>query len=335
MDITPFNQLKITMMTVIFNIEGGVQIEEAFHFLPITFINATKKIKGKVPNHRIPGKIVSLRYKDKVRGMNIGKAFANSVAVDMSMKDKVISMKLCTGKIQSCGAQSIEAAVKAANFLLKHLTDTQRMIDSMRICKNLPEVIQWVKDLTRGEEYYGTKITKNSKIVIVEKYLDHVIDWKDEKMPYRFIKSIVDYLLSFAYEYESHREFSDKLDLIASLVDVVRTAPKIAAYRCAMVNYNYNLGFLVDREALNSIINDTPECGMSARYNNILMTSVIVEIPYETEETVYKKKKASKITFLVYRTGSVTLSGLGGEIAERAYLKFMNFISEYYDLIKM
>ena len=80
----------------------------------------------------------------------------------------------------------------------------------------------------------------------------------------------------------------------------------------AMVNYNYSLGFEVDRTRLNQFIDG--QNGFISRYNNALANSVTIELPYDPPKGTAIKRRKNKVphhTFLVYKSGSVTQSGPG------------------------
>ena len=78
-----FDDLSITTMTMVFILNGKVDVESAFHLLPITLIETKAKnsLKYKLPKHDIPGSIISMNFRGMTRGIirNRKKFFKNSI----------------------------------------------------------------------------------------------------------------------------------------------------------------------------------------------------------------------------------------------------------------
>ena len=95
-----------------------------------------------------------------------------------------------------------------------------------------------------------------------------------------------------------------------------------------MVNYNYDLGFDIDRWKLYSHINGLN--GFSARYENTTDHCVTIQLPYEIPDhlldVIVKKNKTQKHSFLVYKSGLVTQSGPCEELSREAYNLFNSTI---------
>lgn len=132
--------------------------------------------------------------------------------------------------------------------------------------------------------------------------------------------------------------------------------------KSVMTNINFNLGFNINREALDRYMNEFNE------FNSLLETSigytgVNIKIPFLLKEkednitclrlnkndewTLYKvpymyykhkflkkKEKQEKHTFLVFYSGTVIMSGIITKYMEPVYNEFMNIIARGKDIIK-
>jgi len=163
MSIVNFNNLKVTTMTVIVNLEGDAFIESAFPLLPITRLDLSKtntskkKFKIPWPGKEYAGKIFSVKFQGKTRGIvksSSGKSFRNSVAVEICTSGKNISAKLVKNKIHMCGPTSRELAMETAEHIINHLYSLQQDLNYIHShTKELNTVINWLENECKGEEY--------------------------------------------------------------------------------------------------------------------------------------------------------------------------------------
>jgi len=339
MEITPFEELRTTTITMIVTLDSKIYKEIAFHLFPITIIENYKiknTAKCKLPHSKTPGDIVSMRYKNNTRGIikNKKNPFKNAVTIDISTKIKNISLKLSKNSIQICGASSKEDGIEASNHIINHLQYIQNMLNIINdnITETL-EIVKWIKNNTKGEKVeknvVESKICNNFLLNIHEKILDNYI-YIPIIIPEYFNKKLINYLLSLSNDFLYHSDFCKKLDYVLKLKNVIKNATiNIKQIELAMVNYNFSLKFQVDRAKWDQLINE--RYGFISRYINALSPSVTIELMYKPPFNSTVKRRKNKVphhTFLVYRSGSVTQSGPGGELMKDAYYKFMNFISE-------
>lgn len=337
MNITPYEDLSITTMTIVMTLSNGVNTEAAFQLLPITRIaiqQTRESSKCKLPHCEIPGSILSMRYRGNVRGVIRSKSdpFKNAVTIDISTSRKNISLKLSSFSIQMCGASSREDGVEAANHVISHLRNIQDVLN--KIQDNLEgarEATEWVKTITRGEiiekPSWEQRQFINVKLRIYRPLSDNAIIKPIVPIPDNLDKDITMFILSLCDDFIYHSDMCRKLDFIPNIHTIIDEPLELKNVDEAMVNYNYSLGFEVDRARLNQFIDG--QNGFISRYNNALATSVTIELPYEPPAGTSIKRRKNKIphhTFLVYRSGSVTQSGPGGKLMEYAYYLFMNTI---------
>lgn len=345
MDIVPFEELRITTMTLIIKLSSVVNTEASFLLLPITRIDigqTRESSKCKLPHCEIPGSILSMRFRNNIRGVirNNSKPFKNSVTVDISTVRKNINLKLSAETIQMCGASSMEDGVEAATHVINHLRSIQEVLNE--IDNNLPhtlEIIEWIKNITAGDVIERTMTTENKigeiMLLISQKVTDKTIVRPMITVPEHFNMRITRFILSLVDDFIYHSDMCQKVDFITRIKQVTDEDLNIEQVASAMVNYNYNLGFEIDRAKLNKFINNRD--GFISHFDNALSTSVTIELPYEPPAGMAIKRRRNKIphsTFLVYKSGSVTQSGPGGEIMREAYYKFRNLVIELKPLIE-
>lgn len=335
----PYGELPITTMTMIISLTGGVNVRDAFQLLQITRITISRMretSKCKLPHCVIPGSILSVRYKEGVRGIikNNSGPFKNAVTVDISTLKKNISLKLSTLSIQMCGASSKEDGIEAATHIINHLKNIQRLMNEMkRDIDHTNMILDWISQETKGPEIDVVDVSfekvGNVLLKIENPRKDNLVIKPQKLIPEHFNKKIAMFLLSFSNEFHYHSQFNKKIRFIPKARTLVDENLAIESVDQAMVNNNYKLGFQVDRTALNAFING--KNGFISRYNNALTTCVSIELPYKPLASTTIKRKKTKVphhTFLVYKSGSVTQSGPGGILMENAYYLFIDTIKE-------
>jgi hypothetical protein len=336
-EIVPYEKLSVTTMTLVMSLSNGVNTGAAFHLLPITRIELRQNrvsTKCKLPHCNIPGSILSMRYRGNVRGVirSNSDSFKNAVTIDISTTRKNISLKLSPYSIQMCGASSREDGVEAATHLLEHLYNIQSIMDRFHDNPDRTmEAINWVKNITRGghviKPTWESMEFTNVMLRVYHPVEDFAIAKPMIEIPETIDQHIANFLLSMTDDFIYHSDMCRKIDYILTINAIIDIPLELKRVDEAMVNYNYSLGFEVDRSLLNQFIHGLN--GFISRYNNALATSVTIELPYEPPPGSAIKRRKNKIphsTFLCYKSGSITQSGPGGEIMRDAYYLFMNTI---------
>lgn len=344
MEIVPFENLKVTTRTIIAELRGEIYTIPVFNFLPVVkiLLPTEKKSKSKIPHFPIPGSVLSIRCRDVhgnvySRGVPKNKAFKNSVTLDISTVIKNSSIKVCPKKLQICGAASLEDGINAANLTLtniKHLED--KLVWVQNNPEKTQEIIKWLKENTKGEPVEIDCTTLNPETLTPENQIQHFKLSKPSKLiPEEFNQDIASWLLSLIDDFQYYDDYCMKLDYLTNVRSVISSKElSISNAGYSMLNYNYKLGFEVDRDALH--VNIDGVNGFMAVYDNALKSYVTIVLPYDLPENSFinkKKKKVPHHTFLVYRSGSVTQSGPGEELMREAYYLFMNTIKDLYPFI--
>jgi len=170
MTIVDFENVKVTTMTVIINIDGEININNIFPLLPITKLNLTnvskssKKFKIPWPGPEHAGKIFSAKYSGINRGIikkTKDKSFRNSIGIDICTSCKNIAGKLSKNNIHMCGTNSEALAIETAEHLINHVIKIQEELDyiSEHISER-NEVIQWLIAETKGESFIINQLTQ-------------------------------------------------------------------------------------------------------------------------------------------------------------------------------
>ena len=163
MSIVNFENLKVTTMTAIINLEGTAIIESAFQLLPITRLvlpntpRTTKKFKIPWPGKQYAGHIFSAKFQGITRGISksaSNKSFRNSISIDICTSEKNIAAKLSNNKIHMCGPNSEALAFQTANLIVNQLIDIQNELDYMSAhILERDAVLSWLIQETKGSNF--------------------------------------------------------------------------------------------------------------------------------------------------------------------------------------
>ena len=128
-----FDEIKVSTKTYIANTNFSIDLEKLFHVIPITKYNVVVKKRGRkkekekekqeIKNDVEWGSVISIKYKDKVKGVVFNKKnrkwFRNSFTVIIFL-DKKINFKICkNGTFQITGCKHINHAIQCIVQLWK------------------------------------------------------------------------------------------------------------------------------------------------------------------------------------------------------------------------
>lgn len=316
-----FKLLKTTTMTVVINLKGTIELDVVFPLLKIsrfTDINLQKNInKYKLPFCTIPGSIISARYAGYTRGMekiNNKKYFKNSITLDISTIKKNVSIKLSKCKMHMCGLTSMEMVNEAYQFVASQLIDIQNNLDYINEHQmEYNDILGWFIKNLKGKEL------PNNKGYHCINYSSCIPNTLDSKICIFLLNQIYDY-----YTYEDYIFFVNWV--ITKKVAIIPPIDIISIDK-AMVNYNYDLGFQINKQELSKRINGLN--GFNVSFENTIHRSVTIILPYEhpNPEIRGRKDKIYCHTFLVYKSGLVTQSGPNEVLMEHAYNLFNSTIN--------
>lgn len=321
--IRNFHDLKVSTMTLVALFNGLVSdLGSIFYLLPCTH----RSISGL----RHPaGTITSIRWNDMVRGED-GSCFKNVVIFNIWTKAKKVSCKLAPMKIQMTGTPSIQMGEEASEYLLKHVNHA---IDFIEMIKAEPDIymeaMEWLLKACRGETISTYQIVGSLQDLNVYDLVDDMtILWPcKDGIPHKYSR-FVEEMMNRCQDYNYISELTGVIGyfsrLVSSEVSSRLTLRKVGR---SMVNYNYDLGFCIDRRVLYDILRDNYK---HANFPNTLRHSVEF-IMYSTvpdDDLVIRRDSThSKQTFLIHLAGNVMHSGPGGSAMEECYYRFMSIIA--------
>ena len=142
----PFADIPISTRTIIVTTGVEMNIIKLFRNLPVTEYKLEEKKRGRkkkdlisnnVVNNIPTGSIISLKYQDEIRGVELkkkkrsSKFFRNAVTVIMYINKKLVNLKISTnGKMQVTGCKYIDYCKQAMTHLFKIiLNDTNTYLN--------------------------------------------------------------------------------------------------------------------------------------------------------------------------------------------------------------
>jgi len=344
--VQKFDSLNVTTMTLIFELQGEVNLPLVFSILPITrltFDEPKRQTKNfKLPDVQMPGSIFSVRYGGITRGVtrSVGASqFKNCITLDIGTSDRIVSIKLSRQKIQMCGPKSVGIGQEAANYIVQHINILQWMLNYIHNNPAATEkVISWLTAKSVGPlidrevcNYIDTKCMRLKVIDIAQEA--SVV--RPTEIPPELDQLLVNFFILQCDEFMYHSDLVATLKGIAESYYAVSYGSTLllGQPQKAMVNYNYNLGFCVNRASLASMVGEVGD--FIADYDNLLQHSVRIYLPYTSDQQTKRRNKVKRHTFMVSRSGSVTQSGPNDELMSHAYYLFMQAINQIYPYIRV
>ena len=286
-----FQDIPISTRTIIVATNTLINIENLYTNLPITEYTVIRKKRGRKKkdmieniNNTVPnGSIVSIKYQDKIRGVELKvkkketKFFRNAVTIIMSIDNKFINLKVSTnGKFQVTGCKHFDHCKKAIINIFNIIMD------------NIDVYLREYEDEIRV-------------------LFNNVMTNKDFSMGFQVNREVLDNILNSETSYNSLLETSFGYTGI-------------------------NLKMLLE--------NDIDRSFKCLKIN--IKTKVVEEyiLSYQeyisklTDKEKIKENKKRHITFLIFQSGNVIMSGINEILMEKYYNEFYKIIEKNYDKIK-
>ena len=306
--------LSPTTMTYVVHLEGNIDLESVYELLPLTSITIPTN-KKKTKNKKLPfypenkGKIIAtIKYIDNIRG-NVefmpteGKYLKNSVLTKLGLSDKNVAMGISKNSFHITGVKKYEHVTEALNYMLQYLNDIQ---DTLNYIQSQPEKVteidNWILKNLRAEDD-------------TIKVIDKMPDFLDQK--------ILRFVTSQLWEFNNFDEYYIIFQWMIKCKETITPNLKVINITSTMANYNYDLGFLINRYEMAKRMRD--ETDFTVIYDNTKAYYIKLELPYvrdESFERIRKKNEVPKHTLMVYKSGKVTQSGPGFEQMKICYDKF-------------
>ena len=288
-----FKNIPISTRTIIVTTHVEMNIENLFNNLPITPYHVELKKRGRkkkkeiinhIENNVGNGSIISLKYQDNIRGVELKKKkrstkfFRNAVTVIMYIDGKLINLKISTnGKMQVTGCKEIENCKKS----MKHL---------FNIILENPEI------------YTRSKLEDNIHIIF-----NNVMTNKDFFIGFFINRENLDQIINSSTEHNSILETS---------------------FGYTGVNLKMNLS--KNRERSFDCIKIDTKTKDIIDYN----MSYTEYLKMLNEKEIEKENKKKYITFLIFQSGNIIMSGINEILMERYYNIFFDIIEQHISMIK-
>jgi hypothetical protein len=353
--VVPFHEHQVGVMTVVMNMAGRIDIHAAHLVLPKTpaVILPSRRVakKRNVAHNSPPGCILGTRDEYDVDGImpKDGKSFEHTVDIFLSVREKNVMLKLLPTGLHAPGMKSEEMALEASSYVLQQLTLAQKYLDYLiQHPQEAREVADWYIAHSRGRNLWeGSQVVDYGRILPAE---------QDVPAPYLYL---VAFYARQTLRYSRHSDLVAKLQwllqgvqLLQAEEQVLPVAPyslrssallrtplaqplavgvvRVVDVTYAMINYNYHLGFTIDRCRLASVMHNKE--GFMATYDPSIMTTVQIEkiCLINGQITHTRKGKIRVISFTVKGNGAVTQSGPRHDMCEEYYYHFLDCIWRYY-----
>lgn len=286
-----FKEIPISTRTIIVSTNTTINIENLYTNLPITEYTPIRKKRGRKRkdvieeiNNIVPsGSIVSIKYQDKLRGVELkpkkkkSKFFRNAVTIIMSVDNKFINLKVSTnGKFQVTGCKYFEHCEHAII--------------------NIFNII--VKDITNYLHTYQDNI---------DILFNNVMTNKDFSVGFQVDRESLDNIINKNTEYNSLLETS--FGYTGINLKMVLKPDITREFKCIRINTKNGE---IDKYNIN--------------YKDYLSKL--------NEKEIAKEKKKRHITFLIFQSGNVIMSGMNEVFMEEYYHKFYSIIEDHLESIK-
>ncbi|QIN54589.1 putative transmembrane protein [Cedratvirus kamchatka] len=323
MSFPRLEEIPVTTMVVIVSFEPLINIDLLFPLLTMSSFKTILKNSKKVALPLLKsGSLISARYKGVVLG-NVQfvhpRFFKNSITVDISTTQKNVNVKVSKGKLHMCGIKNMSMVHEATNLIFAHVLEAEKLLFKMEE-KHLDAALAYIED---NNEDCLQGLDKD----IMEKLIYYATKCTETKQFTDMIENFRKCLL----ENKPVQEGGGQIYLLNNDKDKVACDMQLIGVRKAMSNYNFSLGFKVNRGELATRIDGVSD--FTARYNNTIDYSVTIEHPHS--ETMKKKKDSPHVTFTVYKSGILTISGPHHEIIDPIYEKFIKIIQSIKPYIEL
>jgi hypothetical protein len=251
---------------------------------------------------------------------------------------KKINIKLSKRTMHFTGLRSDKMAYEAAEYVLKAIKHVQNMLDFIKNNKEKAlKTKEWVKEHTKGKEIILPPkfLNENQHIAVV---VNNIII-ADLNIPDDIDRELALFFIKLAPDYNYYQEYINCLDIIFNIPQVmVGKKLEIINFKKSMVNYNYDIGFKINRHKLHQYINgihevylkntvledDKKEINFLSSYDNTSdnHVNILLSINGERDQTL-----------LIYKSGKVTHSGPNEEMIKIGYEIFMDNIKKIKEYI--
>jgi hypothetical protein len=206
-----------------------------------------------------------------------------------------------------------------------------------------------IRAMEKANWSYSTTVNGvDMTVVVVEvidhTYSDHTIAVLNEKdLPAYVDRRCIDYFTfngnrgwnkDRESDYKYYSLLLGEMNWLKGYNALYTHRPELGPFPCAMTNHNFGLGYAVNRFKVVELFRGHQD--FSIDFDNMRSQNIKISVPYFSNSAgIHRKNTSSSITFILYRTGRVTLTGPTAELNMRAFYKLVNFLKGHADEIKI
>jgi len=288
-----FIDIPISTRTIIVTTGVELNIQNLYKNLPVTEYKIEEKKRGRkkkdvinnnIVNNIPSGSIISIKYQDGIRGVELkkkkrsSKFFRNAVTVIMFISNKLVNLKISTnGKVQVTGCKYIDYCKQAMIFLFDIILKSRETYIMGEVGQYIDIIFNNV--MTNKDFFIGFNVNRENLDKIINSDTSH--------------NSILE--TSFGY---------------------------------TGVNLKMSLG--KNRERTFDCLKINTETKESTDYN-MYYSEYIKKLNSKELEKEHKRKY---ITFLIFQSGNIIMSGINEVLMEQYYNIFYDIIDKNINQIK-
>lgn len=316
-----YDSTPITTMTLV--AETGLDIDQRTFYLlvPITYLSAFSNPNK--PLCDVKGGVLSAVLGKQRRGLP-GKPFKNNVVVSLSMGVKNLGLKVGGNTIQMIGAKSLEMAHEGVYIIIQYVDYIQRHLDRMHEDpERLKRTVDWILEATR--------VTQDGEDLVFPPEGYHA------RQPFTFPPGVDEmlarWMLPMISEFSHHSKYKRFLEHIQTIKHVNLTGSEISKeYKLfvCMINRNFTLPFQIHRKRLYDIFYNLE--GWNPIYDSTYSSSVRLRVKAASKR---RKNGEGYVTFSVFSTGAVALSGSDNNECREVFNAFKEIILLHRDEIAL
>ena len=330
--IRPFTDLKITTITNVTLMMGMVSDMDRFYY-SIPCMPYNQYTKNKPFPH---GTITSVRAKGKYRG-EPGGSFPSSVMINIWASTgridsegkhicSKVSAKITQVKIQMCGVASYEMGLEISHEIVRIINST---LDLLILIRKKPleysTLRQWVSRSAKGH------ICKNPHSDLPPK---HLVDWNKLKDPPKECEELCKDLFPHVWDQMFYEDLVNILNYHATAdPGKISDFLQVRKTGLSMTNYNYMLGFKIDRQVLYEYLKASK---MNVVYDNAKVSYVLVRMTSRIpngDSVIRRDEQNGRQTFMIQESGRIMHSGPETIQMATCYYKLMGMIATIRDQI--
>lgn len=269
------------------------------------------------------GNIYSVASEYGHRGIICSKKFfPHAETFRMEINNKILCLKVSPSKIHITGNSNLEMGYGAIEWMLYRIEEINTILNHRHLYPvTTMRTINWVLETIKKK---AEKIEDDYEL---KPFLE------PEYPPY--VDSLMaSILFSYASDYQFYSHYLSKIQTFQTIGEPIYSETKhlqsLQLVPC-MANYNYSLGYRVNRSILKKEIRS--RYGYITRFNNNGDYSVAILIPFPEEKESTSRKKNNYHTFTVHITGRITQCSPSWNHREQAYTNLMTALTEIKPMI--